>query len=175
MKSSKKRNVVIVIVLIIVLLVLSQPVIKISYLGYAHKWQAAIENFESFEDSFLAIANYAEKYFDSSYSDSNKLLIITKDPDTDVITLYDYKRKYLVLDDETRRCLDDILKAFSHPDYPLYDIVEIDNKIYFHTEKRHYALVYSPNDSRPRRLLGNNIRTSISVKKIKRKWYHVVS
>ena len=172
MKLSKTRSIIVTVIIIVVLLIISQPVIKFLCFAYAVKWQAAIEDFENYEESFLVIANFAGKYFDSS---SNKLLSITKEPDTGAITLYDYKKeKCLMLDDNTRRCLEDILKAFSHPDYRLYDIVKIDNKIYFHTEKRHYALVYSPNDSSPRRLLGDNIRTPISVKKIKRKWYHVV-
>lgn len=174
MTTIKKRIIILLVsILVIITLILIQPIIKILYFHYVSKWKPAIEDFKSYEDSFLVVANYAIQHFDSGLGDDNKILSITKDPDTGETTLYDYKQKYLSLDDDTRRCLNDAIEAFSDPDYPLYDIVEIDNKIYFHTEKRHYALVYSPNGTRPRSLLGDK-HHSISVKRIKWKWYHVV-
>lgn len=175
MKTSKKRIIVaIAVISVVILLIPGRPIIEFAYFCYVSKWKPAIDDFKSYEDSFVAMANYAEQYFDSGCGDDREMLMVSKDPDTGEITLYDYQLKYLTLDDDTRRCLNDIIEAFSDPDYPLDQIRRYEDKIYFHSEKGHYALIYSPNGKKPKYLTGPSDNKPVSVKKIKRNWYHVV-
>lgn len=135
---------------------------------YVSKWKYIVEDFDSYQKDFIAVADFCGDYIaKKTEEDENAYHWISYSRQQ----LY-YNGEALQVSEELKESIIRIEEAFPNKDAKLDSIWCYGHTVYFSTDHGQYSLVYSP-DGKPVSMDGRE-KTDIYKRKIVDDWYHVV-
>ena len=171
-KQLKKRGIILItIICSILIVIIGVPCAYYLTFSYMFKWDCAVENFDRYEEDFLSVASFCLEFMDEKNA--------INDNRGDYLTYRQHSLSYrgttVSMPSEVQISVRVIDNAFPNPDETLNIIRVYKNFVLFCTDQGHYSFVYSVNDKKPTFLnTPTEEGVSISVKKEKNHWYHVV-